>query len=49
MYLGQANGVTVLFDVDDQVTLRLPTAKLVVFAVPLQSPGGSAVRSPCVK
>jgi len=49
MYLGQANGVTVLFDVDDQVTFRLPTAKLVVFAVPLQSPGGSAVRSPCVK
>jgi hypothetical protein len=49
MYLGQANGVTVLFDVDDQVTLRLPTAKLVVFAVPLQSPGGNVVRSRCVK
>jgi hypothetical protein len=47
MYLGEANGVTVLFDVDYQVTLRLPTAKLVVLAVPLQSPDGSAVRSRC--
>jgi hypothetical protein len=44
MYLGQANGVTVLFDVDDQVTLRLPTAKLVVLAVPRQSPCPSTAR-----
>jgi hypothetical protein len=48
MYLGEANGVTVLFDVDDQVTLRLPTAQLVVLAVPLDSPDFSAIRSRCV-
>lgn len=30
MYLGQAGGVTVLFDVDEAATIRLPSADLVV-------------------
>jgi hypothetical protein len=43
MYLGQANGVAVLYDVDDQSTLRVSVSELIV------STGSSAVgrRAPC--
>jgi hypothetical protein len=47
MYLGAANGVTILYDVKDQVTLRLPTADLVVRTVPVKSSDVSQIRSRC--
>jgi hypothetical protein len=44
MYLGQSAGVTILFDVTDHETLRLPTAEIAVTAVP--SAGSPSARCP---
>jgi hypothetical protein len=42
VYLGQSNGITVLFDVQDQRTLRLPTSGIV-----LQTHARSTPAGPC--
>lgn len=42
MHLGQSDGVLVLYDVDDQKTLRLPGSDVVVAAVPSAASADSA-------
>jgi hypothetical protein len=43
MYLGQSNGISVLFDVHEQNTLRLPTSGIV-----LQTRARTESEAPCV-
>lgn len=46
MYLGHSSGVTILFDVTDQVTLHVPTSDIIVTAVPSAASTQAACPAP---
>ncbi|WP_063047969.1 hypothetical protein [Nocardia pseudovaccinii] len=47
MYLGQAGGVAIVFDVDAETTVRLPARDVTVTAESTKSSNNSPIKSRC--